>query len=182
VKERETVSRGYVLSPLSCSGYNAAQPAVPCTAGKLHTDSGVDGRRGGTYLLPSRGGVYPAGPGSDATRRGGRDETRSDGRRKGRNDGTGYAARDIARPARWADPALRRERERERDSEKERESARRAHKKERERQQESERERERARTRKREKASARGREREREKESTRARGRRASEKGEREKE
>jgi hypothetical protein len=61
----------------------------PCTAGKLPKDSGVDGRRGGTYLLPSRGGVYPAGPGSDATWRGGRHGVRSDGRRKGRNDGTG---------------------------------------------------------------------------------------------
>ena len=55
-------------------------------------DSGVDGRRGGTYLLPSRGGVYPTGPGSDATWRGGRDGMRSDVLRKGRNDGTGYAA------------------------------------------------------------------------------------------
>ncbi len=61
----------------------------PCTAGKLPKDSGVDGRRGGTYPLPSRGGVYPAGPGSDATWRGGRHGVRSDGRRKGRNDGTG---------------------------------------------------------------------------------------------
>ena len=81
-------------------------PAVPWTAEKLHTDSGVDGRRGGTYLLPSRGGVYPAGPGSDGTQFGGRDETLSDGLRKGRNDGTGDAARDITRPAKWADPAL----------------------------------------------------------------------------
>jgi len=47
--------------------------AEPCTAGKLHKDSGVDGRRGGTYLLPSRGGVYPTGPG--ATRRGEADAT-----------------------------------------------------------------------------------------------------------
>ena len=66
--------------------------AVPCTAGKLHTDSGVDGRRGGTYLLPSRGGVYPVEPASDATWRSGRDKTRSDVRLKGRNDGTGYPA------------------------------------------------------------------------------------------
>ena len=113
-------------------------PAVPCTAGKLHTDSGVDGSRDGTYLLQSRGGVYPAGPGRDSTWRGGRDETQSDGRRKGRNDGTGYAAQDMTRPAKWADPALRRERERERERarereiERERESAR-AHAGERER-------------------------------------------------
>ena len=68
------------------------QRRTQCTAGKLHKDSGVDGRRGGTYLLPSRGGVYPTGPGSDATWRGGRDGMRSDVLRKGRNDGTGYAA------------------------------------------------------------------------------------------
>jgi len=65
--------------------------------------------------------------GSDATWRGGHDEMRSDDLLKGRNGGTGYAARDMARQVKWADPALRREREgsrvrerREREREKER--------------------------------------------------------------
>ena len=43
--------------------------------------------------------------------RGGRDEMRRDGLRKGRNGDTGFAARDMARRVKWADPALRRERE-----------------------------------------------------------------------
>ena len=42
---------------------------------------------------------------------------RSDGLWKGRSGGTGYAARDMARQVKWADPALRREREREREKE-----------------------------------------------------------------
>ena len=114
-------------------------------------------------MIPSRGGVYSAGPGSDTTRRGGRDEARRV-LRKGRNDGTGYASRDVTWPPEWADPALRRERESEqerererararesgseseseRGRERERESARqrgRAHKKERKRERERERER-----------------------------------------
>ena len=41
---------------------------------------------------------------------------RSDGLWKGRSGGTGYAARDMARQVKWADPALRREREREREA------------------------------------------------------------------
>ena len=57
----------------------------------------------------------------DATWRGGRDEMRSDGLWKGRSGGTGYAARDMARQVKWADPALRRERERERENTRERE-------------------------------------------------------------
>ena len=75
----------------------------------------------------------PAGPGSDATWRGGRDEMRSDCLWKGRIGGTGYAARGMARQVKWADPALRRERERERERE------RRSYKKEREREREKER-------------------------------------------
>ena len=57
---------------------------------------------------------------------GGRDEMRSDCLRKGRNGDTGYAARDMARRVKWADPALRREREgaRVREREKERTRAR----------------------------------------------------------
>ena len=47
-----------------------------------------------------------------------------DGLRKGRNDGTGYAERDMARQAKWADPALRREREGARVGKKERARAR----------------------------------------------------------
>ena len=50
----------------------------------------------------------------DATWRGGRDEMRSDGLRKGRNGDTGYAARDMARRVKWADPMCdENERERE---------------------------------------------------------------------
>ena len=46
--------------------------------------------------------------------RGGRDEMRSDGLRKGRNGDTGYAARDMARRVKWADPMCdENERERE---------------------------------------------------------------------
>ena len=62
--------------------------------------------------------------GSDATWRGGHDEMRSDGLRKGRNGDTGYAARDMARRVKWADPALRREREGERVREREKERTR----------------------------------------------------------
>ena len=58
--------------------------------------------------------------------RGGRDEMRRDGLRKGRNGDTGFAARDVARRVKWADPALRREREgaRVRERERKREHAR----------------------------------------------------------
>jgi len=48
--------------------------AEPFTAGKLPKDSGVDGRRGGTYLLPSRGGDTPRG--REATRCGTADAMR----------------------------------------------------------------------------------------------------------
>ena len=60
----------------------------------------------------------------DATCRSGRDEMRSDGLCKGRRGGTGYAARDMARQVKWADPALRREREGAKERERERENTR----------------------------------------------------------
>ena len=72
-----------------------------------------------------RGGAVALGTpretwhGRDATWRCGHDEMRSDCLRKGRNGGTGYAARDMARQVKWADPALRRERERERERKRE---------------------------------------------------------------
>ena len=56
--------------------------AEPCTAGTLPKDSGVDGRRGGTYLLPSRGGDTPRG--REATRCGATDTMRCGGTACGR--------------------------------------------------------------------------------------------------
>jgi hypothetical protein len=95
------------------SGAVTTPHAEPCTAGTLPKDSGVDGRRGGTYLIPSRGGDTPRG--REATRCVAADPMRCGGTACGRGGTVTLGLpRGTWHGVKWADPMCdENERERE---------------------------------------------------------------------